>query len=37
VIDGPSIVNGVVYWGSGYGRVGGTANNKLYAFVVPEE
>ena len=35
VIDGPSIVNGVVYWGSGYGRVGGTANNKLYAFSVP--
>jgi polyvinyl alcohol dehydrogenase (cytochrome) len=35
VIDGPSIVNGVVYWGSGYGRVGGTANNKLYAFTVP--
>jgi polyvinyl alcohol dehydrogenase (cytochrome) len=35
VIDGPSIVNGVLYWGSGYGRVGGTANNKLYAFTVP--
>jgi polyvinyl alcohol dehydrogenase (cytochrome) len=35
VIDGPSIVNGVVYWGSGYGRVGGTANNRLYAFRVP--
>jgi len=37
VIDGPSIVNGVVYWGSGYNRVGGTANNKLYAFTVPEK
>jgi polyvinyl alcohol dehydrogenase (cytochrome) len=35
VIDGPSIVNGVIYWGSGYGRVGGKANNKLYAFAVP--
>lgn len=35
VIDGPSIVNGVLYWGSGYGRVGGTPNNKLYAFTVP--
>ena len=35
VIDGPSIVDGVLYWGSGYGRVGGTPNNKLYAFAVP--
>jgi polyvinyl alcohol dehydrogenase (cytochrome) len=35
VIDGPSIVNGVLYWGSGYGRVGGTGGNKLYAFSVP--
>ncbi len=33
VIDGPSIVDGVVYWGSGYGRIG-TGNNKLYAFSV---
>jgi len=32
VIDGPSIVNGFVYWGSGY-RIG-TNNNKLYAFTV---
>lgn len=30
VIDGPSIVNGMVFWGSGY--YVGTANNKLYAF-----
>jgi polyvinyl alcohol dehydrogenase (cytochrome) len=36
VIDGPSIVNGVVYWGSGYGRVGGTGGNQLYAFTVPK-
>jgi polyvinyl alcohol dehydrogenase (cytochrome) len=35
VIDGPSIVDGVVYWGSGYGRIGGTGNNKVYAFSLP--
>jgi polyvinyl alcohol dehydrogenase (cytochrome) len=33
VIDGPSIVGGFVYWGSGY-RIG-TNNNKLYAFTLP--
>jgi polyvinyl alcohol dehydrogenase (cytochrome) len=33
VIDGPSIVDGVVYWGSGYKRYSpGTPNNKVYAF-----
>jgi len=33
VIDGPSIADGNVYWGSGYGRVGGgSSNNKLFAF-----
>jgi polyvinyl alcohol dehydrogenase (cytochrome) len=32
VIDGPSIVDGVVYWGSGY-RIG-TGNNKVYAFAL---
>lgn len=37
VIDGPSIVDGVLYWGSGYGRVGGNGGNKLYAFSVPED
>jgi polyvinyl alcohol dehydrogenase (cytochrome) len=31
VLDGPSIVDGVVYWGSGYSNPG-TSNNKLYAF-----
>ena len=36
VIDGPSVVNGVLYWASAYGRVGGTPNNKLYAFRVPQ-
>lgn len=38
VICGPSIVNGTVYWGSGYSRLGiGTTNNKLYAFTVPNQ
>jgi len=32
VVDGPAIVNGTVYWGSGY-RIG-THNNKLYAFTL---
>jgi len=31
VLDGPSIVDGVLYWGSGYSNPG-TGNNKLYAF-----
>jgi polyvinyl alcohol dehydrogenase (cytochrome) len=35
VMDGPAIVDGVVYWGSGYGHDGGTFNNKVYAFEVP--
>jgi outer membrane protein assembly factor BamB len=35
VLDGPSIVNGVVYWGSGYSRVSsGTGNDKVYAFAL---
>ena len=35
VIDGPSIVDGVVYWGSGYRRTtGGVGNNKVYALGV---
>lgn len=37
-ICGPSLVNGVLYWGSGYSRFGntfGTGNNKLYAFDLP--
>jgi polyvinyl alcohol dehydrogenase (cytochrome) len=35
VIDGPSIVDGVVYWGSGYGSFPpGTGNNKVYAFTL---
>jgi polyvinyl alcohol dehydrogenase (cytochrome) len=36
VIDGPSIVDGVLYWGSGYANATpGTGNNKLYAFSLP--
>jgi polyvinyl alcohol dehydrogenase (cytochrome) len=33
VVDGPSIVDGVLYWGSGCSNPG-TANNKLYAFSI---
>jgi hypothetical protein len=36
VIDGPAIVDGVVYWGSGYSNTG-TSNNKLYAFSLPKK
>jgi polyvinyl alcohol dehydrogenase (cytochrome) len=32
VIDGPSIVDGALYWGSGYRNIQGTGNNKVYAF-----
>jgi polyvinyl alcohol dehydrogenase (cytochrome) len=33
--NGPAIVDGVAYWGTGYGNLGlGTPNNKLYAFEV---
>jgi polyvinyl alcohol dehydrogenase (cytochrome) len=33
VICGPSIVDGTVFWGSGYSHIGaGTGNNKLFAF-----
>jgi polyvinyl alcohol dehydrogenase (cytochrome) len=35
VVDGPSIADGVVYWGSGYSHIKpGKGNNKLYAFTV---
>ena len=37
VIDAPSIVTGTVYWGSGYRRIGGTGNNKVYAFSLPTD
>jgi polyvinyl alcohol dehydrogenase (cytochrome) len=33
VNSGPSVVDGTVYWGTGYARgPGGTSNTKLYAF-----
>jgi polyvinyl alcohol dehydrogenase (cytochrome) len=35
VIDAPSIVNGTLFCGSGYGRIGGIPNNKVYALTVP--
>jgi polyvinyl alcohol dehydrogenase (cytochrome) len=36
VIDGPSIVKGFLFWGSGYGHIApGTPNNKVYAFALP--
>lgn len=35
VVSGPSIVDGTLYWGSGYSNIGiGTGNNKLYAFSI---
>jgi len=38
VIDGPSVVNGMVFWGSGYSHIrGGTPNNKVFAFGLPGE
>jgi polyvinyl alcohol dehydrogenase (cytochrome) len=37
VVDGPSIVDGVVYWGSGYRKISGAfGNNKVFAFSVPD-
>lgn len=35
VIDAPSIVNGTVYWGSGYRRIRGIGNNQVFAFTLP--
>lgn len=34
VVDGPAIVDGAVYWGSGYGRTGGIGNTKFYGFSI---
>jgi len=31
-IDGPSIVDGTLYWGSGYRNILGTGNNKVVRF-----
>jgi len=33
VVAGPAIVQGVVYWGTGYTRFG-TGNNQLFAFSI---
>jgi polyvinyl alcohol dehydrogenase (cytochrome) len=33
VVDGPSIVDGALYWGSGY-HLAGTENNKVYSFTL---
>jgi polyvinyl alcohol dehydrogenase (cytochrome) len=36
VIDSPSIVNGMLFWGSGYSHIKpGTGNNKVFAFGLP--
>ena len=32
VVGGPAVVDGTVYWGSGYARTGGVGNNVFYAF-----
>ena len=38
VIDGPSIVDGTLYWGSGYRSIPpGIGNNKVYAFTLAGE
>jgi len=34
VVAGPAVVDGTIYWGSGYARTGGVGNNKFYAFSV---
>jgi polyvinyl alcohol dehydrogenase (cytochrome) len=36
---GPAIVNGSLYWGSGYARSGaeGSGNHRLYSFALPDE
>ena len=34
VVAGPAVVDGTVYWGSGYARTGGVGNDRFYAFHV---
>jgi polyvinyl alcohol dehydrogenase (cytochrome) len=37
VIDGPSIVDSTLYWGSGYRNIPpGMGNNKVYAFTLAD-
>jgi polyvinyl alcohol dehydrogenase (cytochrome) len=37
VMDGPSVVDGWLYWGSGYNNlvITGKPDNKVYAFALP--
>jgi polyvinyl alcohol dehydrogenase (cytochrome) len=36
VVDSPSIVNGMLFWGSGYSHIRpGVPNNKMFAFALP--
>lgn len=37
IASGPSIVNGTLYWGSGYSQFAPTTtgNNKVFAFSLP--
>jgi polyvinyl alcohol dehydrogenase (cytochrome) len=38
VIDGPSIADGALYWGSGYRNIPpGIGNNRVYAFTLVDE
>jgi polyvinyl alcohol dehydrogenase (cytochrome) len=37
VLDGPSIVDSMLFWGSGYREIEGTGNNKVYAFTLAHE
>jgi polyvinyl alcohol dehydrogenase (cytochrome) len=32
VVAGPAVVDGTVFWGSGYARTGGVGNDQFYAF-----
>jgi polyvinyl alcohol dehydrogenase (cytochrome) len=32
VVSGPAVVDGTVFWGSGYARTGGVGNDQFYAF-----
>lgn len=36
VLDGPSVADGAIYWGSGYKKVSsGRTNNRVFAFALP--
>jgi polyvinyl alcohol dehydrogenase (cytochrome) len=34
VVSGPAVVDGTIFWGSGYARTGGVGNDQFYAFSV---